>query len=162
MADKEDRTFNETELPFVAKAEHYCALSEQCRASVRDKLYGWGANRDLTERIIEHLVYNDFLNESRYCRLYCDSKLHLQKWGRVKISYQLRLKHINNAIIEEALKNIDEDQYTSTLDQLATSKLRTINEPDPHKREAKLISYLNSHGFEFQEIQKSLEKMRNI
>lgn len=140
--------FTENELLLISKAEQYCATGEQCRSAVRDKLYAWGANREQVERVVNHLVANDFINEARYCRIYCESKLHLQKWGRIKMSYQLRLKRIDNSVIEEALNNIDAEQYSEALQQLAQTKLRSLNEPDPRKRDAKLMSYLASHGFE--------------
>lgn len=140
--------FTENELLLISKAEQYCATGEQCRSAVRDKLYAWGANREQAERVVNHLVANDFINEARYCRIFCESKLHLQKWGRIKMSYQLRLKRIDSNVIEEALNNIDPEQYAEALMQLAQSKLHTLSEPDPRKRDAKLSSYLASHGFE--------------
>ncbi len=152
-------SFSESELTYVSKAEQYCAVNEQCRSAVRDKLYAWGAERELTERVIEHLVKNDFINEARYCKLYCDSKLRLQKWGRIKISYQLRLKRIDTRTVNEAVNNLDPELYQQTLVSLAESKNETIKEPDENKRKAKLISFLASHGFEQNEINSVLNNL---
>ncbi len=151
--------FNETEHLIVSKAEQYCAQNEQCRSAVRDKLYAWGADRELTERVITHLVENDFINESRYCRIYCNSKLHLQKWGRIKIGYQLRAKRIDNKIIEETLQTIDEETYLETLNNLAATKAKSLTESDPKKKEAKLVNFLTSHGFEINEIQSAIKNL---
>ena len=149
--------FNETEQAYVSKAEQYCATNEQCRSAVRDKLRTWGADMGLTERIVEYLVDNDFINEERYCRIYCDSKINLQKWGRIKIAYQLRSKRIENKIIDQTLKNIDEQTYTETLHNLAVNKASSIKEDDPVKLRNKLVTFLSSHGFTPDEIHNALQ-----
>lgn len=156
MSDK--YKFTDSEKAFVSKAEQYCATSEQCRTAVKEKLLAWGAERELAGRIVEYLVDNQFIDEARYCQIYCDSKLRLQKWGRIKINYMLRNKRIDNKLISEALQDIDKDLYRETLSQLAKGKLSTLNEENPHKRKMKLISYLASHGFESTEIQSALEE----
>jgi regulatory protein len=148
--------FTESERAYITKAEQYCAANEQCRSAVRDKLMTWGADRELTERITEYLVDQSFIDEERYCRIYCDSKLHLQKWGRLKIAYQLRSKRIDNATIEKALSNIDEEQYSVILQSLAETKSRTLKDEDIRKRRNKLSSYLSSHGFTIGEIESAV------
>lgn len=145
-------TLNETEKCFLAKAEQYCAQNEQCRHGVAEKLRAWGADKELTENIVEKLVEEGFIDEERYCRLYCDSKLRLNKWGRIKIAYQLRAKQINSETIEDALRHIDETEYRSILEQLAKTKMKTIHDDDPRRKEAKLMTFLASHGFEKNEI----------
>lgn len=145
-------TLNETEKCFLAKAEQYCAQNEQCRHGVAEKLRAWGADKELTDKIVEKLTEEGFIDEERYCRLYCDSKLRLNKWGRIKIAYQLRAKQIDNETIEDALHQIDESEYRNILEQLAKSKLKTIHDDDHRRKEAKLMTFLASHGFEKNEI----------
>lgn len=151
--------FSEIEQVYLSKAEQYCAAGEQCRSAVRDKLMTWGASQESIHKIIEYLVENDYINEERYCHIYCESKLHLQKWGRIKIAYQLRGKRIDNKHIEKAILNIDENEYRETLKKLAENKLLTIKEKDPRKRNAKLISFLSSHGFEMCEIHDTIKTL---
>ena len=154
MSDK--YKFTDADKAFVAKAEQYCAASEQCRTAVKEKLLAWGADRELSSRIIDYLVDNEYIDEARYCKLYCDSKLRLQKWGRIKINYMLRSKCIDNKLIANALQQMDNNQYREVLQQLAESKLQTIQDDDPRKRKAKLTSFLASHGFEANEIQDAI------
>ena len=149
--------FTESEKAFLSKAEQYCVAGEQYRLSVEKKLLSWGADSDAADKIIAHLCDNDFINEARYCRIYCESKLHLQKWGRKKIVYQLRMKGIDNAIINEAISNIDPEQYRDTLAQLAAAKKRTLHEADPMRCRQKLMAFLASHGFEMNEILAALQ-----
>lgn len=156
---KSNFNFTESEMAFVTKAEQYCATGEQCRSAVRDKLLTWGAGQELRERIVDYLTENDFINEERYCRIYCDSKMHLQKWGRVKIAYQLRSKRIDNTTINKALQEINEEDYQETLSSLTRNKNNSITEPDNKKRRAKLMSFLSSHGFTISEIENAVAEL---
>ncbi|MBQ9587676.1 MAG: RecX family transcriptional regulator [Bacteroidales bacterium] len=151
--------FTESERLYVAKAEQYCANGEQCRASVKEKLTVWGAGQDVASRIVDYLVDSGFIDEHRYCRIYCESKLHLMKWGRVKMRYQLRMKHIDGSIIDNAIQNLDQEQYMDTLARLAGSKLATIQDPDPRKRRSKLMAFLSSHGFTPDEINQTVDEL---
>ena len=153
---KNNFNFTESEMAFVTKAEQYCATGEQCRSAVRDKLLTWGAGQELRERVVDYLTENDFINEERFCRIYCESKMHLQKWGRVKIAYQLRSKRIDNTTINKALQEIDEEEYHKILTTLSESKNSSIVEPDNKKRRAKLMSFLSSHGFTISEIENAV------
>ena len=153
---KSNTNFTESEMVFVTKAEQFCATGEQCRSAVRDKLLTWGAGQELRERVVDYLMENDFINEERYCRIYCESKMHLQKWGRVKIAYQLRSKRIDNTTINKALQDIDEEEYQRTLTTLTENKNNSIMEPDKKKRRAKLMSFLSSHGFTISEIENAV------
>lgn len=153
---KNNTNFTESEMVFVTKAEQFCATGEQCRSAVRDKLLTWGAGQELRERVVDYLMENDFINEERYCRIYCESKMHLQKWGRVKIAYQLRSKRIDNTTINKALQDIDEEEYQRTLTTLTENKNNSIMEPDKKKRRAKLMSFLSSHGFTISEIENAV------
>ncbi len=127
-----------------------------------DKLTRWGAGHELAERIVTHLVKKDFINESRFCHIYCESKLSLQKWGRIKMAYQLRAKRIDKHLIDEALKNLNNEQYHDVLLQLAQTKAATIHENDPLKHRAKLTSFLVSHGFESNEINNVLNEIKEL
>lgn len=159
MSTKNNFIFTESEAAFVTKAEQYCATGEQCRSAVRDKLLTWGAGQELRERIVDYLAENDFINEERFCRIYCESKMRLQKWGRVKIAYQLRSKRIDNNTINKALQEIDEEEYQRTLTTLTENKNNNITEPDNKKRRAKLMSFLSSHGFTIDEIENAVSAL---
>ena len=159
MSTKNNFIFTESEMAFVTKAEQYCATGEQCRSAVRDKLLTWGAGQELRERIVDYLAENDFINEERFCRIYCESKMRLQKWGRVKIAYQLRSKRIDNNTINKALQEIDEEEYQRTLTTLTENKNSNITEPDNKKRRAKLMSFLSSHGFTIDEIENAVSAL---
>ncbi|MCR5424407.1 MAG: RecX family transcriptional regulator [Bacteroidales bacterium] len=153
----------ENDLPYAEKAEHYCAMEEHCTSAVRAKLLTWGASREQVDRITDYLVQNDYINEPRYARQYCDSKLRMQKWGRIKMAYHLRAKQLPKPVIETAIEGLDEVLYSSVLRELAEGKWEQLKgEENPMKRKGKLVTFLASKGFEMDEIQETIQSLTNI
>ena len=146
--------FSEEDMSLLAKAERYCANEEQCRTSVRKKLFDWGVSVDLSNRIINRLVDQGFIDERRFSRAYCSSKLRTQKWGRLKVIYQLRSKQIPPKFITEALNEIPDEEYRDILFSVAQEKWDSYNPADTvAKRRSKLSTFLASRGYEGAEIQ---------
>ena len=138
----------------LSKAERYCANEEQCRTSVRKKLCDWGASLDASGRIVSRLVDQGFIDERRYARAYVSSKLRTQKWGRLKVVYQLRSKQVPPKFITEALAEIPDEEYRNILLDVANMKWNSYDSNEPaSKRRSKLVTFLASRGFESPEIQ---------
>lgn len=148
----------EEDMLLLAKAERYCANEEQCKTSVRKKLCDWGVSVDLSNKIVSKLVEQGFIDERRYARAYCSSKLRHQKWGRLKVIYQLRSKQIPPKFITDALLEIPDEEYRDILRHVADEKWATYSPSDSlAKRKSKLTTFLASRGFEAPEIQNLLK-----
>ncbi len=152
--------FNDAELPFVQRAEHYCAGDEQCISSVRTKLMTWGADRQLIERILQYLVREDFINEQRYAMAYCQTKMRNQKWGRIKLAYQLRSKLLPRNIVDMAVASVDKEEYREVLYELAAAKWTDLQH-DTVKGVNKLAYFLQSHGYDTDEIRDAVDAVVN-
>lgn len=146
-------------MSLLAKAERYCSNEEQCRTSVRKKLCDWGASLDVSGRIVERLCSQGYIDERRYAKTYCESKLRNQKWGRLKVIYQLRSKQIPPKFITEGMTAVGEEEYRAILQGVAEQKWSTYNaEEDLARKKAKLNTFLSSRGYEMQEIQGVLQQ----
>ena len=148
------QNLSEEDMSLLAKAERYCANEEQCRTSVRKKLCDWGASMDASSRIVNRLVDQGFIDERRFARAYCSSKLRNQKWGRLKVVYQLRSKQIPPKYITEALAEVTEEEYQALVHLVADSKWNSYDPAEPlAKRKSKLNTFLASRGYESENIQ---------
>ena len=136
-----------------AKAEAYCAIAEHCCSEVRIKLQQWGATAEQTDEILVHLQRYRFVDEQRYCNAFVHDKLLYQGWGRMKLRAGLQAKHLPIRAIDFALDNLDESEYFRVLNQVITSKRRTIKSSDPQARE-KLIRFCLQRGFTYEEIRR--------
>ena len=148
------QNMSEEEMSLLARAERYCANEEQCRTSVRKKLCDWGASMEASGKIVTRLIDQGFIDERRYARAYVSSKLRTQKWGRLKVVYQLRSKQVPPKFITEALAEIPDEEYRNILLDVANMKWSSYSTTEPvAKRRSKLVTFLASRGFESPEIQ---------
>lgn len=121
-----------TEPEMLHRAAAYCSAAERCIQDVQKKIDAAGLPPDASERIIARLLKERFIDESRYTRFFVNDKLRFNKWGRVKIGYELYKKNIPSPIREESLAAIDEGEYRSILLDL----LKKQKEIDKRKRRA--------------------------
>ncbi|MFP4366317.1 MAG: regulatory protein RecX [Bacteroidales bacterium] len=143
----------------LEKARKLCALEERCRYDVRKKLFDWGVNSGDTEKIINQLVDDKYLDEWRFARMFAGGKFRNNKWGKVKISYELIRKNIAKNIIEDAIRRIDEEEYTEALKKELAKKQRSISAGDGAELKAKLHRFASSKGYEYDLINKVLDDM---
>ncbi len=152
------KTINHAEA--LEKARKFCSAEEKCLYDVRKKLFDWGVNSGDTEKIINQLVADKFLDEWRFARLFAGGKFRNNKWGKIKISYELVRKNIARNIIEDALIRIDEDEYINVLKKELEKKQKSISAEDDLHLKAKLHRYASSKGFENDLINQVLESIK--
>ncbi len=134
------------------RARHYCARSEQCESGVRQKLIGWGASAADMDTIIQRLRAEDYINDLRYAAAYCRGKLIEQRWGRQKVLYQLRAKHLPKDAIEAGMAQIDDETYYNIMTDEATKKLRQLGGETSRDNRRRLAAFLASRGYTPHEI----------
>jgi regulatory protein len=132
----------------LRRAAALCSRQEQCTGQIRDKLRSWKLDPDLAEGVIEKLVEEKFLDDSRYARFYVKDKFKLNRWGKIKITAMLRQKGISEELIREELDQINEEEYYQTCSDLIQSKAATLHETNQYTRKGKLFRFAASRGFE--------------
>ena len=137
-----------TETEALGKAAAYCSVAEHCRSEVQTKLTQWGMDAEASARILKRLTDERFIDEQRYCRYFVADKLRGNRWGRTKIRQALWQKRIDEALCDEALQGIDEQEYASILEQLLRSKRRSVKAASDYERNGKLIRFALGRGFE--------------
>lgn len=130
------------------KAAAYCTLCERCISEVKTKLITWGVDSVTQQRIIERLMNEKFIDESRYCHAFVNDKLRFNRWGRIKISAALREKHLPHELIATALEEIDEEEYIQTLHNVIATKRKELHGNDDYTTKQKLLRHAASRGFE--------------
>lgn len=141
------------------KARKLCAAEEKCRFDIRKKLFDWGVSSGDTEKIINELVADKFLDEWRFARLFAVGKFHNNKWGKIKISYELLRKNIAKNTIEDALRRIDDEEYAEVLRKELLKKQKSIPTDDNQELKEKLHRFASSKGYEYDIIEKVLDDL---
>lgn len=143
---------NDLYVLLLSKSENYCALEERCESSVRIKLFEWGADSLMSDRIVTHLVEAGFIDEKRYAIAFSRSKARFQRWGRRKIISHLKQKGIPDDVVRYAIGELDCEEYDSALLSLARRKWQSLAAFEKRKRWEKVVSYLMSRGYDASEV----------
>lgn len=141
------------------RAAAYCSAAERCIQDVEKKVRDAGLPPEAADRIIKKLQAEKFLDETRFARFFVNDKLRFNKWGRIKIGYELRRKNIPGNIREEALDGIDEKEYNSILLSLLKEKKRTIRSKNHTDGFYKLLRFAAGRGFENTETIRCLKQL---
>ena len=132
------------------RAAAYCSASERCIQDVEKKIKAAGLAGEESDRIV-----------SRFARYFVNDKLRFNKWGRVKINYEMQRKGIPSSIRSEALEGIDEQEYRSILLSLLKSKKKVTRGKDDREVYAKLLRFAAGRGFETRETSRCLKQLFN-
>lgn len=136
-----------------------CARSEQSSKEILEKLRRRGVDKETSEKVLNYLIDNKFVDDMRYARAFAHDKMAFQSWGRNKIRVGLIQKGISSDKISKALEELDSEEYRSACRRAAGFKVRSL---DLGSREdtAKLYRYLASRGFEADIIRLTVDEIR--
>jgi regulatory protein len=139
--------------------ENYCAYQERCSSEIHKKLDGFELSNSQRNQIIKDLQVNNFFSDPRYCSSVVSGKFRINRWGKLKIRAFLKQKNLPETLILDALNEIDDDAYNSTIAHLLQRKSQEIKEKDGYKKQAKLIRYLLSKGYEFDRVKEAVQNV---
>lgn len=131
----------------LEKSRKYCAYSERSQQDVRKKLESWDIDETSSESIIATLIEENFINELRFAKAYALGKLRINHWGRVKIKNGLRFHQISPRCIQDALKELIEEEYREVMLKEARKKAHTMT-GTPVLKLHKIAQFLAGKGFE--------------
>lgn len=143
----------------LAKMRLMCSRAEHCTGEVAEKLRKMGISGSDTRAIIEELIKNRYIDDSRFAEAFVRDKFLFAKWGRRKIAYALALKRIPKDIASAAIDTIDDDEYEMSVKNLAKAKSRGVEEL-PFEDKNKIYRWLLSRGFESDVVAKVMKKLR--
>lgn len=140
----------------LLKLEELCARSEHCESELREKLRKWAISSTDADTIIRSLRRRRYVDDSRYARALVRDKYRFARWGRNKIKQLLYLKRIDPDIIDEALDEIDPEEYRQILCHLIELRRKALSEPDPYQAKMKLMRFALQRGYESELIKKAI------
>lgn len=125
-----------------------CSRQEKCCREVREKLEIFKLPGEQIEKVLATLQKEGFIDESRYAGMFVRDKLHLNRWGRIKIRYMLTAKQLPEEVITNALDEIEDQHYLQILREELSRKRLQIRDDDPLKVRSKLARFGQQRGFE--------------
>jgi len=132
----------------LRRAAALCSKQEQCTGQIREKLRNWSVDPDVADWVIQKLQEEKFLDDRRYASFYVKDKFKLNRWGKIKITAMLRQKGIQESVIQDALMQINEEEYYQVCADLIRIKSSSLNEKNHYTKKGKLFRFAASRGFE--------------
>jgi len=141
------------------KAALLCSKSEKCTSEIQDKLKLWGLSAEESESVIKKLITEKYIDDERFARAYAKDKFRFNRWGKQKIEYMLRTKHINQETVKLALEEITDEGYSDELLKLIADKEKSIKAKDQYDKRNKLMRFAMGRGFESGKIYAALKEL---
>ena len=131
-------------------------------SELRTKLLQKGYDKLLVEGVLNELKEKDYLNDNEFAKMFIDEKIKTKLWGERKLRNELIKKGVNAEIITETIRNSipAEDNFTNAM-EIATKKYKVLTKKslDNNVIKRKLISFLNSRGYDYDVIKEVCNKL---
>lgn len=126
-----------------------CSRSEQCEADLRAAMRRRGVDGGDADTVIARLREQGFIDDARYVLAFVHDKIAYNGWGTRKVRQQLRLKHFDDSLIDDAVADVLDDQsYRLTLASLMLRRYRETAGREPLRRREAAIRTALSRGYE--------------
>ncbi len=143
------------------KLERYCVYQDRSHKEIEKKLAEYNLIEEAKGVIILHLLEHDFLNEERFAKSFARGKFRIKKWGKQRITRELKARDISAYNIKTALKEIEEADYLESLVDLISKKNKEVKEENIFKRKKKIYDFLAYRGYESDLIFKYMNEIIN-
>ena len=135
-----------------------CARSEKSSGDALRLMNQWQVPQSECGAVLDKLLKDRFIDDSRYAEAYVREKSRLSGWGARKIAMQLRQKGVSQDVIAEALKQLDSDIELPRLVEKLRRKARTTKYSSDYELRGKLLRYALSLGFDYDLAQRAVEE----
>jgi len=136
-----------------------CARAERSSGDAMRLMATWGVPPDERVGVLQRLVKERFIDDSRYAEAFVREKINLSAWGEYKIRTALRRKGISEAMVSEALSTVPSARDTSRLAERLVRKMKSIKYDTPYQLRTKLIRYGISLGFATDDVVACVEEL---
>ena len=143
------------------KAMRYCSFQERCQLDITNRFIAWNVEKENWDKILDYLIEEDFLNESRYVEAFVRGKFKIKNWGKNKIKMGLMAKRVfdENQFNIVVAAEIEDEDYHQTINVLIEKKNLLITEEDDFKRKDKLYRYMLNKGYESELVVEALSRL---
>jgi regulatory protein len=133
----------------LSRLQNLCSASEKCTGELREKLRKWEIPEGESEKIVEKLKKDKFVDDNRFAGFFVRDKQKINKWGKEKIRYALIHKGLNKEIIDEALSTLPNENFEDTLRELLSRKSRQLEKYERYEKRNRLIRFAIQRGFDY-------------
>lgn len=123
---------------------------------IRRKLAEYELSEEAGEVIIERLKSNGWVDDARFTEAWIENRSALRPRGRRALVYELRQRGVGEALIDEALQEIDEGELAY---QAGLKHANRYKDLEWSEFRLKLYRFLNQRGFTYEVISSTLPRL---
>ncbi|MHB0998802.1 MAG: regulatory protein RecX [Armatimonadota bacterium] len=132
---------------------------KRSRSEIMQRLKKAGYEQDIIDDVLVRLDAMGFVDDADFSQSWVNHRLAGKAMGRKRIRYELKLKGVEDSVVEEALSTVDADEEYNTALESARRRWQRDNDPDERSKKRRLASYLGRQGFEWDIIKRILSEL---
>ncbi|MCL6510681.1 MAG: RecX family transcriptional regulator [Anaerolineae bacterium] len=117
-----------------------------------------GADDEAIAQVVERLKEAGLLDDDAFSRAWVDSRMRASPRSKRMIAWELRQKGVSGTDIEAALAEVDEEDAAC---RAALQRLPRLRGLAPMERKRKLYEHLARKGFDYETIERAIEKVES-
>lgn len=114
---------------------------------LRADLLARGVDASIADEVIDRYLEVGLLDDSAYARMWVTSRARTKGTARPVLRQELRRKGIDDAVIAEALAEVDDEQEIARARAFVAARLASTGRLDPSARMRRLIGGLMRRGY---------------
>jgi regulatory protein len=136
-----------SEATALSRLMQICSRAEKSAFEIGKKLKEWGLEAK-ADQIINKLVREGFIDDTRFAIAFSKDKIVLNKWGKIKVRFLLKGYHIPDKDIRQALDRIDDQQYQDIVFAELDKKKSSLKKYPVLQLKSKLYAFGAQRGYE--------------
>jgi regulatory protein len=140
--------------------EYFCSYQERCLWDVQQKINQFEVSEAWKSKVIDELIDSGFLDDDRYVQSFIRTKTIHKRDGIQKIKNALYQKKISPKLIDQYLKDIEQDAVKENISLLLQKKWSSLilkNTADQCQQ--KTIRYMLGKGYLYDDFKEELKKI---
>ena len=152
----------EYEKYFQAKSAALSYLSYGLKSSkeVKDYLAKKKYSTSIQEKVVEQFIKTGLIDDLYYAKAFTRDKLKLNHYGPIRIQMELKKKGIDEAFIDETLKEVSKEILIETAYEASIKKIHSLKNKSNFQKKQKIYQFLSYKGFDYETIMSAWSKLQ--
>lgn len=138
------------------KALNLLEFRSHSEKELRDKLTRYGAKREHTDEVLDFCRRYGFVNDEQYAKSKARDLYNLKKFGLRRIRSELKSKGIDDYLTEQAIEELNLDDFDDKLKTLVEKKLKG---DFSIKNINKCLRYFMYRGYDLSDIRSCIHEL---
>ena len=137
------------------KIINYCNYRDRSTKEIKTKLLDLNYSIEIIDSAISQAIELGIVDNFRFSKSFSRGKNQKNRWGKIKIAYELKNKGLNNKEITFGLESIEEKTYYKIL----MKSIEVYKRKSKNFEKNKLIKHLINKGYETALVISTIKKL---